>query len=90
MSFKFSLYLLIYLIYLSNESQNQIYELEQYGHVTVYDGNYLYLSLDGFDKGSKVYIKLEINYRNYFYSKMSIDYRQSNTYNKNDFEYYTA
>ena len=79
---KYFLYLLICLLCLSIEIE--IEKLKQYGEKTLYEKTYLYLSLDGFDIGDEVYIELE-----FFYSRSSaeLDYLQSDTHNKMDFEY---
>jgi len=78
---KYFLYLLMSFISLSIETY-YTKELKQYDQITVYEPTYLYLSLDGFDKGDKVYINLEFEYYNY----LELKYRQSDTYsNYNDF-----
>ena len=53
-------------------------ELKQYEQITVYEQTNLYLSLDGFDKGDKVYINLEFNHS--YYTNLELKYRQSDTY----------
>ena len=81
---KYSLYLLIGLICLSMEIE--IKELPQFGETTVYGQTYLYLSLYGFDLGSKVYIELKFD-NGYVYDEVPLGYYQSNTHNSADFNY---
>ena len=76
---KFFLYLLICLICLS-KNQYPILELKQFGQKTLNYSAFLYLSLEGFDKGSKVNLELQFNNRAN-YSEISLFYLQSNTTN---------
>lgn len=81
---KYYFYLLIGLITFSMEAS--IKQLPQFGQITVYEQTYLYLKLDGFDSGDKVYIELKFN-NGYYYTDMPLGRYQSNTYNSADFDY---
>ena len=81
---KYFLYLLIGLICFSLEIP--IKELPQFSQTTVYEQTYLYLNLDGFDKGSKVYIEFKFN-NGYYYTEVPLGRYQSNTHNSGDFDY---
>ena len=83
---KYFLYLLMILI----SSIETYKELKQYDQITVYQSaSNLYLSLDGFEKGDKIYINLEFEYSYYdvHYNDLVLKYRQSDTYSySNDFD----
>jgi len=80
---KYSLYLLMSFIYLSIEA---IIELKQNDQITVNAQTYIYLSLDGFDKGSEVYIELKLNESSIYYDRTSTLYhKQCNSHSSWDF-----
>ena len=85
---KYYLYLLICLICLSIERSIDIIELKHFDQITINQQiylTYLYFNLDGFDKGSKVHIKLEMGLNKNYYTVMGIKYRLSNNYTANDY-----
>ena len=63
----------------------KVKELKQYDDIKIYEPTFLYLSLDGFGKGSEVYIELDFDNGDE-YHKMTLNYKQSNTSDLNDFK----